>query len=238
MQSVFRQHAYDVQMESLLEQTAFDGGGQAVRSASNLAYDTLLDLIVTRALPAGTVLREQVLAESVGVSRTPLREALSRLAGEGLVARQANRSLVVKPITVRDYIEALHVRALLEAETARRAVGRLEADEVAALRDRIEALLAGPEPSAREHWAVDDAVHQAIAQASGNDLMAGIIQGLRRKTRLFNLKRMPNRFRPGCEEHLVLLDAIASGDAEAAGRAMAEHIDHVRTSILEKLAEI
>ena len=213
-------------------------GGREPTSASNLAYDTLLDLIVTRTLPAGSVLREQALAETVGVSRTPLREALSRLAGEGLVARQANRSLVVKPITVRDYIEALHVRRLLEVETATRATGRLSAEVIGRLRARVEELMADPKPSVRDHWSVDDAVHDAICLAGGNDLMADIIKSLRRKTRLFNLKRMPNRFVPGCEEHLVLLDAIASGDREAAGEAMAGHIENVKLSILEKLAEI
>ena len=98
--------------------------------------------------------------------------------------------------------------------------------------------MANPEPSIRDHWSVDDAVHDAIAQAGGNDLMAGIIQGLRRKTRLFNLKRMPNRFLPGCEEHLALIDAVASGDRRRADQAMAAHIDNVKESILEKLAEV
>jgi hypothetical protein len=78
-------------------------------TASDRAYSTLLDMIVTRVLPTGAVLREQRLAKIACVSRTPLREALNRLEGEGLVVRQANRGLVVKPITVRDYIEALHV---------------------------------------------------------------------------------------------------------------------------------
>lgn len=207
-------------------------------SASDLAYNALLDMILTGALRTGSLLREQALAELVGVSRTPLREALSRLAGEGLVARHGNRSLVVKPITVREYIEALHVRSLLERETAVRAAGRMPVETIEELRSRVEALIADPEPEERDHWAVDDAVHEAIARASNNELMAGMIKGLKRKTHLFDLKRMPNRFLPGCNEHLAVLDAIAAGDGDAAGRAMAAHIENVKASILEKLAEI
>ena len=207
-------------------------------TASDRAYSTLLDMIVTRALPTGAVLREQRLAKIAGVSRTPLREALNRLEGEGLVVRQANRGLVVKPITVRDYIEALHVRCLLEVETASRAVGRLSPETITHIRARIMDIMANPEPSVHDDLSVDDAVHDMIAQASGNDLMVGIVQGLRRKTRLFNLKRMPNRFLPCCEEHLALLDAIDSGDSDRAGRAMAIHIENVKASILEKLAEV
>lgn len=141
--------------------------GRDTTSASGRAYSTLLDMIVTHELPTGTVLREKLLAETVGVSRTPLREALNRLEGEGLVARQSNRSLIVKPITVRDYIEALHVRRLLEVEAASRAVGRLAPETIDHLCARIHDLMADPEPSVRDHWSVDDAVHDAIAQAGG-----------------------------------------------------------------------
>lgn len=225
-------------MERDVEFEVVDGAAREVTSASGLAYNTLLDKIATGALPVGSVLREQHLAETVGVSRTPLREAISRLEGQGLVVRQANRSLIVKPITVRDYIEALQVRRLLEVETARRAVGRISPETIDRLRQRIEGLMTNPEPSVRDHWAVDDAMHDSVAKAGGNDVMAGIVQALRLRTRLFNLKRMPNRFLPGCEEHLAVLDAIASGDRKRAGKAMGTHIDNVKASILEKLAEI
>ena len=207
-------------------------------TAASAAYNTLLDRILTRALTPGTVLHEIRLAETLGVSRTPLREALRRLEGEGLVGRNGGRSLVVQPITVRDYIEALHVRRLLESEAACLAAERIDRDLVADLRARVHSMTESGGPTPHDHWTLDDDIHGALAQASGNDLLAAIVRALRRKTRLFNLKRMPNRFLPGCHEHLAILDALDRRDGARARTAMAAHLDNVKASILGKLAEI
>lgn len=207
-------------------------------TAASAAYNAVLDRILTRELTPGTVLHEVRLAETLGVSRTPLREALRRLEGEGLVGRNGGRSLVVQSITVREYIEALHVRRLLESEAAFLAAERIDRDLVAGLRARISAMMQSGEPTPSDHWTLDDDVHGALARASGNDLLAAIVQALRRKTRLFNLKRMPNRFLPGCREHLTILDALDRRDGARARAAMAAHLDNVKASILDKLAEI
>lgn len=207
-------------------------------TAASAAYNAVLDRILTRELTPGTVLHEVRLAETLGVSRTPLREALRRLEGEGLVGRNGGRSLVVQSITVRDYIEALHVRRLLESEAAFLAAEKIDRDLVAGLRARICAMMQSGEPTPYDHWTLDDDIHSALAWASGNDLLAAIVQALRRKTRLFNLKRMPNRFLPGCREHLAILDALDRRDGARARAAMAAHLDNVKASILDKLAEI
>lgn len=218
------------------------GSGPAVpvlppKSATEATYEALLGQILRNALPAGTPLQERRLAEALGVSRTPLREALSRLEGEGLVVREPGRTVAVRAITIDDYLDALYVRSLLEPDAAARAPARMASAQVADLRDRVQALLADPAPSADLHWAVDDALHETIASAGGSELMAGIIRGLRRKTRIFNLRQMPDRFVPGCHEHLAILGAMAAGDSEAARAAMARHIENVKTSIIQKLAE-
>jgi DNA-binding GntR family transcriptional regulator len=209
----------------------------APKSTTGATYEALLDRILRKALLPGTLLQERRLAEALGVSRTPLREALSRLEGEGLVVRQPGRALMVKPITINDYLDALDVRRLLEPEAAARSIGRLPAAETDVLREQIQMLLADPTPSPARHWAVDDAVHEAIAAAGGSDLMAGIIRNLRRRTRIFNLTRMPDRFAPGCHEHLAILNAIAAGDAAGAREAMSAHLANVKTSIIQKLTE-
>ena len=207
-------------------------------TAAGAAYNAVLDRILTRELTPGAVLHEIRLAETLGVSRTPLREALRRLEGEGLVGRNGGRSLVVQSITVREYIEALHVRRLLESEAAFLAAEKIDPDLVADLRARICAMMQSGEPTPGDHWTLDDDIHGALARASGNDLLAAIVQALRRKTRLFNLKRMPNRFLPGCREHLTILDALDRRDGARARAAMAAHLDNVKASILDKLAEI
>jgi DNA-binding GntR family transcriptional regulator len=212
-------------------------GQKAGTSVTAFAYNVLLDRILNRSLPAGTALRERSLAEAVGISRTPLREALSRLEGEGLIVRKADRSVEVRAITVREYIDALHVRRLLESEAASLAAMRMSAEEILDLKSQVECLMKDSNPSPSHHWSVDDNIHLAIARATDNDLMMEIIGNLRHKTRIFNLKRMPDRFMPGCREHLILLDALLARDADAARAAMTTHIDNVKSSILAKLAE-
>ena len=216
---------------------AEDRPSSAEATVATTAYNALLDRILMRELAPGTVLQEVRLAATLGVSRTPLREALRRLEGEGLVGRNGGRSLIVRSISVRDYIEALHVRRLLEAEAASLAAGRVDNELIAGLRARIEAMMETGAPTPADHWALDDDIHGAISQACGNDLLAANVRTLRRKTHLFNLKRMPNRFLPGCREHLSILDAIARGDGQAAREAMANHLDNVKASILKMLAE-
>ena len=85
---------------------------------------------------------------------------------------------------------------------------------------------------------VDDRLHDLIAVNSGNRMMATMVRDLRRKTRIFNFKRMPERFEPGCQEHLAIIDAIMRGDEVAARAAMSTHIENVKQSIIRKLSEL
>jgi DNA-binding GntR family transcriptional regulator len=126
---------------------------------------------------------------------------------------------------------------LLEGEAAAQAVGKLSAGELATLRDRIGALMAKGRPPAAEHWAVDDAFHDGIAVAAGNDLMVSVIRSLRHKTRIFDLKRMPDRFLPGCQEHLAILDALETRNRDATRAAIIGHLENVKASIIRKLTE-
>ena len=202
------------------------------------AYDRLLDLMLTGTLPAGTALQERRLADVLAISRTPIREALGRLEAEGLISRQAGRLLLVKEFTVREFIEILHVRQVIETESAGLTARRPPIAELAETRAMILGLMSGGEPSATDHWVVDDRLHDLIAANSGNRMMATMVRDLRRKTRIFNFKRMPERFEPGCREHLTIIDAIMRGDEVAARAAMSTHIENVKQSIIRKLSEL
>lgn len=207
------------------------------KNLSEYAYDRLLDLMLNGTLPGGTALQERRLAEVLDISRTPIREALGRFEGEGLISRQAGRLLVVKEYTVREFIEILHVRQVMETETAGLTARRPPLAELAEMRAAVLGLMTGSEPSVTEHWAVDDQLHDLIAGNSGNHTMATMIRDLRRKTRIFNFTRMPERFEPGCREHLTIIDAIMSGDEAGAREAMSAHIENVKQSIIRKLGE-
>lgn len=204
---------------------------------SNAAYDSILEAILSGGFPGGTALSERRLGEELGLSRTPVREALSRLEAEGFVLRRG-RASIVRTVSVQEFLEILHLRHLLEVEAVGLACGRLPAEELARLRGMMEQ---ADDPAAiapEEHRALDDEFHRGIARHSGSGLLADTIMQLRQRTRMFNLKRIPERFMPGRLEHLVILDALEAGDAGAARQAMAMHLDNVKGAIIDRLLAI
>jgi DNA-binding GntR family transcriptional regulator len=203
-----------------------------------MAYDRLLERLIRREIPVGSVLQERRLAASLDISRTPVREALNRLESEGFVTRKPGRLLVVKEFSIRELIETLHVRQVLEVESVGLAAGRIPEEELQAAEDAIRALLASTAPSPDEDWAVDSRFHTMIASHSGNAVLARMIQDLRLKTHMFNLERVPERFEAGHREHLAIIDAVRRKDRTEARAGIHEHIENVKKSIIRKLSEI
>lgn len=198
-------------------------------------HETLLDRILSGTLQPNQTLLERPIAFELGVSRTPLREALRQLEGERFVGRRDDGSLYVRAITVQEFLEVLHIRSLLETDATGRAAGKIPAAQLAELRERLVALKAAGEPDIDEHRRIDEALHGMIAAQGGGDLMRNIIADLRRRTRMFSMQRMPERFGPVCVEHLAIIDALAAGDAHAAAEASRTHFANIRESIIEWL---
>ncbi|KNY24703.1 GntR family transcriptional regulator [Methylobacterium sp. ARG-1] len=213
-------------------------GARRGQSLGLMAYDRLLDMLVRREIPAGTALHERRLAEMLDISRTPTREAMSRLETEGLVERQPGGMLVVKEFSLRELIEILHVRRLLERESVRLATGRIPQAELDRLRSDIEALLSAGDPLAPGNWELDRRFHELIADSSNNAILAKTIKDLRIKTQMFNLSRLPERFEPVHREHLAIVAALHAGDAAAAADAIEAHIENLKQSIIRRLSEI
>jgi DNA-binding GntR family transcriptional regulator len=203
------------------------------RNLSERAYDALLDRMLSGELPAGTLL-----ADALQISRTPVREALAKLESEGLVTRHAGRLLIVREIPVQELMQILHVRSILEVEAVALAAGRISAAQLETLRATFEEQMKGPLPDAGNHWGADDLLHGSICEASGNAVLTEMVRGLRRRTRMFNLKRMPERFLPGCREHLAIIEALERGAEKMARRSMATHLENTKRSILNKLGKV
>ncbi|MGU3419824.1 DNA-binding transcriptional regulator, GntR family [Methylobacterium sp. UNC300MFChir4.1] len=208
------------------------------QSLGQMAYDRLLDMLVRRDLPAGTVLHERRLAEMLDISRTPTREAMSRLETEGLIERQPGGMLVVKEFSLRELIEILHVRRLLERESVSLATGRIADAVLADLQRQMEALLAAGDPDAPGNWEVDRRFHDLIAEHSQNATLAKTIKDLRLKTQMFNLSRMPERFEAVHREHLAVVAALRAKDAAAAADAIAAHLENFKQGIIRRLSEV
>lgn len=203
---------------------------------SEWAYERILDLVLEGKLIAGAVLQERRLAEALDISRTPVREALSRLEAEGLVKRQVGRLMTVTEITVQQYIDVLNVRKVLETEAAGLAAGHVNPLLIEKIKNAIDGLTKKEHPTVFEHWEVDDLVHSTIAAATKNHCLEMTIRDLRRRTRVFNTDRIPGRLQPGASEHLALIEAVESGDQEHARMAMARHIENAKLAIINQLA--
>lgn len=176
------------------------------------------------------------MAERLGISRTPVREALARLQAEGLVTTVGGRSPIVCQLSLQDYIEILKVRKMLEIEAAGLAAEIGLQDAVAEdVRAEIFAFRELDDPTAAQHWMVDDLVHGTIADAAQNKFLATTIRDLRRRTHIFDTKRIPERRLPGAQEHLDILDAVVGRDKELAQKLMAIHLDNIRTAIVDRI---
>jgi len=211
--------------------------GKSKMSQAGRARSAILDLIVSGRISAGEPLQERRLAEWLDMSRTPIRDALSYLEAESVVERRG-KMLIVRPISVQEIKEVFAVREMLESYAAGQAAGRIDLGKIEALSQRIIRLGRTPDLQAEEHWEVDDEVHHLVSQGSGNTVLMRIVSDLRRRTRIFDLDRVPERLGPGCDEHLTILKALASGNAEAASMAMKVHIHNARQSIFDKLFEV
>jgi len=201
------------------------------------AFKRLKAMILDGTLEPGMRLSEKKFADLLGVSRTPVREAISQLISEGLAVRSPGGTPVVNRISLNDLMEILHVRSLLECEAARKAAlaGDISDDELKAIRQRVERFLQGQRPSATEHSELDIDLHNLIARMGGSKLLTELIDRLKLKTRMYDQGSIPDRFVPGCHEHIAIIDAILDRDAEAASDAMKLHLKNVRESIISHI---
>lgn len=207
-------------------------------SLGDTAYLRLRQMIVSGELQAGARVLENDCAARLGISRTPIREAIGRLTSEGLIRRPEGGAPVVHRISTDEIVEILHVRRLLEVEAARQAAGASGRDALLRLRSIFEGFLSGERPTAEAHSAADDALHEQIAKMSGSRLLESLISDMRLKTRIFDKGSIPERFEPGCREHIAIIDGIVSGDPERAQAAMKTHMDNVREGILNHLTRL
>ena len=184
----------------------------------------LRDAILTCGLEPGAVLNERELAEQLGVSKTPVREALSLLNHEGLVQILPRQAYVVTPITVRDVHECFDLRMILECAAVELAAARITDAELAQL-DAVVAGEAATEPVAET---LDRNVdfHSLIARASGNERLTVLIEKL--------LGEMPRLITVGyvLGEHEPIMKALRKRNPVRAGEAMREHIQHVKEKAL------
>jgi DNA-binding GntR family transcriptional regulator len=197
-------------------------------------YAALLKDILAARLPGGTPIQQRRLALQYEVSRSPMRHALSRLEGEGLLVRDDTAGLVVRTITLRDYLDSLEMRMLLEPAAAAKASGNPDRPQLEIIQQRFLALQENPAPNLEDVWSFDDELHDYIALQSGNSFMFPFVRDLRRYTTIFERQMPVIRIKPGMREHAAVLEALLEGEAEVARAAMSFHLEIVRTGVLKR----
>jgi len=208
-------------MSELVLQDGADG------RLSDRVYETLLESIVSGKLAPGDVVSEVSLAKRLEVSRTPVHDAVRKLADDGLVMQQANRRPVIATFSSEDVFDIFEMRKLLEGEAAARAATQIDREALAALRATADGLLdADRNNSWIEKWVdADEEFHAVIAEATGSKRLLRDINRYRLLHRGFNkLHTNADTLKQAVEEHLNILDALDQRNAAAARDAMTLHI--------------
>jgi DNA-binding GntR family transcriptional regulator len=217
-------------------------GPPGFATKSDLAYDRVRDLIVSGALAPGSVLPQASLAQTIGISTTPLREALRRLKQEGLVELDAHRDARVRPLDADEARDLLELRRSLDPLAAALAAERrTEADlaDVRAALDGLEALSTSPSAA---QLASHHRFHAAIHRASHNSLLAQTLDGLwvrsdRYRRHGLETGRSDEERDARATEHRLLFEAVRDGDRETAAELMRRHVEtSLGARSLERLA--
>lgn len=206
-------------------------------------YDRLVSLIMDGHVHPGDALSIDALAREFAVSTSPMREALARLEGTGLVRRYANRGYRVAPLmTADDLANLIEARLVLEPVAARLAASHPDPALVSALREAVSDLASAPRgedfQTFRAYLEADQRFHQLIFEGIGNDFLAQAyapLGGQLQRFRLFSGSGVTDAGNT-IPEHDAVLQAIAAGDEERAAEAMIAHLNGVRERALLDLA--
>jgi DNA-binding GntR family transcriptional regulator len=202
-------------------------GPLRVRSVVGLAYDEVRAMIVDGRLQPGARLGQAELADALAISRGSVREALRRLAGDGLVAFEVNRGFFVTNAGLGGVLERLEARLLLEPAIARLAAERRTEDDLTALR-RAVAEERGARSAAAAHDA-SRAFHSALVAATRNETLTRIFDSLWiedvGRQLLASRRSQPDWQEADVAEHAELLDAIEAADGDRAEPLMRGHVE-------------
>ncbi len=197
-------------------------------------YDLVKRRIVSNELPFGTKLSEDNLARQLGVSRTPIREALNRLAQEGLVTVSPGRGAFVATLSFDDMVQLLEIREALEGMAARLASSRITKSTLNKLRELLE--VGAPERERNGYKGYLDAdreFHDAITSACGNHHLSRLMRSLRDRIQMLRYRSviLPGRARKSFREHLQIIDALNRRDADLAEERIRTHIRNVQSDL-------
>jgi GntR family transcriptional regulator, trigonelline degradation regulator len=202
-------------------------------------YKILKSMIITREILPGKKISEETLAQGIGVSRTPIREALFRLEHEGIVKIIPRRgAFVVKP-SRENIIEILQVREVLEALIVRLVTPLLDESDIRELRSCLERLRATPEEERHvlEYNDSELEFHELLRRKCPNQMLQRMMGMVNARLQIIRLRTvvLPGRAQKTLDEHAAILKMIEKGNAEKAEQLMRRHVISVRTMALKNI---
>ncbi|MBK8047144.1 MAG: GntR family transcriptional regulator [Anaerolineales bacterium] len=224
--------------EYLAGNTAMQADGVLLR---DVAYARIKDAIRHGALQPGEPLSEVRLSRMLGISRTPVREALQQLAQEGLVQVIPGRAVTVAAPSIEDSLNAIHVRLILEPAVVRLAADAMTTAEIEELRQTMVAMETAVEEEDRVAWSnADTRWHEIISMACPNRLLGELTLQIRNRVSFIavDVKTSPERLSVCTAEHRAIVDAIATHNGAAAEAAMRHHINMLWESSVRKFRHV
>ena len=216
---------------------SFDGDGTGMDRQSDQATSQLRTLIITGELEPGSTIEEAAISKRLGCGRTPIREALMRLAEERLVVIQPRRAVSVSPISLVDLRQIVEARCPLEMTAVQLATERITPAQIEGLEEMVDGLTSKDDLRSLRVVEMDYGFHFQLARASGNrylaDSVGRLLGAAMRLTFCADARGVP--IEPMRAEHIAILDAVKLRDAKKAAARMRQHIFSAKDRIIEAL---
>lgn len=205
----------------------------------NYVYEDLKKKIVMGELQPGAVINEKIYAQEMGVSRTPVHEAVQRLAHEGMVVIIPRCGTIVSHISVEDVRQLYELRKMLEPQIVKLAAERADREKLAYYRDYYADMgVKGiknndvKDNEGEASWLLGDSdneFHMFLAESTGNRFIIEYIKEAMTQTmriRCLSNEQSESRFLSACNEHVAIIDAMLKGDGESAALEMTKHLEN------------
>lgn len=209
----------------------------------DVVFETLRDAIITQVLKPGERLMEIQLADEMGVSRTPVREAIRKLELEGLVVMVPRKGAYVAGVSMKDIHEVYEVRSALEMLAVTLAAERITEEELDALERQV---LRESEEEDKEESSdlsnivyIDSSFHDIIYQAAHNQRLVQFVNILQEQLQRFRAASLsrPGRSKTALEEHKKIVEALSERNGELAAQLAREHIENAENAMISQMEE-
>lgn len=203
-----------------------------------IVFEAIREAIINRTLKPGERLMEIQLAEEMGVSRTPVREAIRKLELEGFLVMIPRKGAYVAGLSMKDIADVFEIRAALEGLAAGLAAERITEEELEELERLLvkigECILSNDLNAVIEQ---DTEFHDVLFKATRNERLVQIVSNLREQIQRYRTASLssPGRMKLALEEHKQIVEALSERDVEKAQRLAREHIENAENSMLEVL---